>query len=100
VALRQLGRTVRRGQELPQLLTHKSANTLGGPLQEVYRDIGDDRASRSADWPNGCAPHQGHGSSRATWEPEDLATVTMTAETDPTWLRLQAFLNTARDKKA
>ena len=35
---------------------------------------------------------------KTTWQPQDLATVTMAAETDPSWLQLQAFMNAARDK--
>ncbi len=34
-----------------------------------------------------------------TWEPDDLATVTTAAATDPTWLQLQAALNNARDQE-
>ncbi|MFE7410888.1 WD40 repeat domain-containing protein [Streptomyces laurentii] len=33
-----------------------------------------------------------------TWDADDMATVTTASTTDPTWLRLQAAINTARDQ--
>lgn len=35
-----------------------------------------------------------------TWESDDLATVTTATAADPTWLRLQAALNTAREARS
>jgi hypothetical protein len=34
-----------------------------------------------------------------SWDSDDLTTVTTATATDPTWLRLQAALNTARDQR-
>jgi hypothetical protein len=34
-----------------------------------------------------------------TWEPDDLAAVTIATATDPTWLQLQAAINNARDQE-